>query len=98
MNYNKFTFEDIKYVIFDPKGQKICQVKMRGQIFPSKEMKKNIWNKRLGNFHHRTLFYILNKDIVQGLPLMEESNTQLATHVNWKSKVGCLLPRQTGEQ
>ncbi|XP_015166688.1 uncharacterized protein [Solanum tuberosum] len=63
----KLTFEDKKCVIFDPKGQQICQVNMRGNSFSfdpmeeklvaylNQEMTTNIWHKRLGHFHHRAL-------------------------------------------
>ena len=80
-------FQDMKCVIFDSKGQNICQVKMRGQSFsfysmeeklvayPSQEMKTNIWNKRLGHFYHKSLLYMFKKDIVRGLQLMEYGHT-----------------------
>ena len=42
MNFNNLTFEDVKCVIFDPKGQKICQVKMRGQIFSFDSMEEKL--------------------------------------------------------
>ena len=81
---------------------------MRGQSFPfdsmeeklvaypSQEMTTNIWKKRLGHSHQRSLIYMMKKDIVRGIPLWR-MNTQLGAHDNWESKVGCLLPRQTGE-
>ncbi|KAL3352408.1 hypothetical protein AABB24_020438 [Solanum stoloniferum] len=38
-NCFKLTFQDKKCVIFDPKGQQICQVKMRGKSFSFDSMK-----------------------------------------------------------
>jgi len=41
-NCFKLTFEDKKCVIFDPKGQQICQVKMRGKSFSFDPMEENL--------------------------------------------------------
>ena len=64
--------------------------------YPTQEMTTNIWNKRLGHFiighsgtYQRNIWF--ENYNLWGM------NTQLAAHVNWENKVGCLLPRQPGE-
>ena len=105
----KLMFEAKKCVIYDLKGQQICQVKMRGKsfsfdswrkiLFLSKQDMTYMWNKRLGHFYHRALLYMLKKDMLRAFEdyHLWRMNTPLATHVNRESKVGCLLPRQPAE-
>ncbi|RVW95066.1 Retrovirus-related Pol polyprotein from transposon RE1 [Vitis vinifera] len=80
----KVIFEDKWCMIKDAKGRDVFKVKMRAKSFALNLMEDEqiafsstvsnaeLWNRRLGHFHHVGLLYMQKQNLVKGVPLLED--------------------------